>query len=437
MTLSRLGLAGRLLLLGLSAALILAIVGGYVLRRNLHEVVMRSFEQRVNERADRIAARLALGRDAEPTYEDARGNDDFANIFSGWYWQVDGDGVVLRSRSLWDAGLADAASVMAQRNLRLVGPRDEPLLGIARLVRLGERNYLLRVLGPAAEVDEELDRLDRLLGITLAALIALLSLTTFIQVRLGLRPLARLRASIASIESGTSQRVGQGYGGDLDPLARELDGLLERNATVTARARGHAADLAHALKKPLALLNADSSLSADVPSKTVIEQTRTMNGLIERHLARAGSGAGERRRVEMQPLIARLVALMERLHGARGLRWTINADADLTWRGEPTDMEEILGNLLDNAGKWAQRDVAIHARIERNMVCIDIVDDGPGLTRTQIERAAKRGQRFDESVEGSGLGLAIARDIAITYAGSLTLQQRAPSGLKVQLQIPQ
>ena len=183
--------------------------------------------------------------------------------------------------------------------------------------------------------------------------------------------------------------------------------MLERNARIVARARGHAADLSHALKKPLALLGADPHS---------LEHTRQhiakMNRLIERHLARAGSGAGDMRRIDLAASLAQLTALMRRLHAARNLDWQLHTDGDLHLRAEQTDLEEMLGNLLDNAGKWAVS------------------------TDEQIARAARRGERFDQSTAGNGLGIPIAADLAETYDGSLELGRSALGGLQITLRLP-
>ncbi|WP_440225514.1 sensor histidine kinase [Dokdonella sp. MW10] len=433
---ARSGLAARLLVLGIAAALVVAGIGGWWLRGNLHDVVTRSFEQRVLAQADRIAARLVVDANGHAQSDDPRAADEFTRIFSGWYWQVDGGAVPLRSRSLWDASLAPPVAPRGGAVLlRSTGPRGEALLGLERPLP-STAPLVLRVFGPADDVDRERQRIDHVLAATLLVLVGALALTTFVQVRLGLRPLARLRDAVAAIRDGSRERVGEGYGHDLDPLARELDDVLARSARVIARARGHAADLAHALKKPLAVLEADAGGCRDVAAPLVRDQTRDMVRLIDRHLARAGSGAGERRRLDVGERLAALVALMEKLHDARGLAWHDATPQGLYWRGEPTDFEEMLGNLLDNAGKWARSSVTVHARIDGDRLDIDIDDDGPGLDDDQLARIARRGTRFDERVEGSGLGLAITRDIAETYGGSLAFGRSPEGGLRVNLGLP-
>lgn len=425
------GLGARLLVLGILAALLVAGASGWLLRENLHAVLLRGFEQRLSEHAERIAARLHGGGARGVVHDEPRAADEFSRIFSGWYWQLVYAGERLHSRSLWDADLTLPAAVPATL-MRVMGPRGEPLLGSARAITIGSTPAVLWVFGPAEEVDRERRGFDRLLATTLAGLLLALAAATAIQVRIGLHPLTRLRAAVSAVQGGRSERVGAGFGPDLDPLAAELDAVLERNARVTARARSHAADLAHALKKPLALIASDAAGAGE----PVAAQVRSMSRLIDRHLARAGSGAGERRRIAVAQRIEALIELMRRLHGSRALDWQYCADSAAQWRGEPTDLDEMLGNLLDNAGKWARSRVTVSASREGSELCVRIDDDGPGLTPEEIALASRRGRRFDESVEGSGLGLAIAADIAETYGGRLALSAGPLGGLRACLALP-
>ncbi len=479
------GLAGRLILLGMLCACLIALAGGWLLRSGLQSAMRHGFEQRLAERADMLVARFSPASSRHPdnaplAYAEPRSGDEFGRIFSGWYWRLTGEGLALRSRSLWDADVTDVRAVGTRRltagnpqgpalarhsreggnpaslisnetkslgsrlrgndgnfsTLLARGPRGEALMGIAQDVTLAERPLRLEVYGPADPVLAELRAFDRLLAMIFAFLLLAMALTAVIQARVGLRPLARLREALARAKDGTRERLGGGYGPDLDPLAAELDDLLARNARIVARARSHAADLAHALKKPLALLRSDADADASVPSPQVRSQVRDMTRLIDRHLARAGSGAGERRRIAVAQHLADLLALMRQLHAARDIHWEMRVPARLHWRGEATDFEEMLGNLMDNAGKWAASRVRVAAGIEAGEVVIDIDDDGPGLSEAQLARAARRGQRFDESVEGNGLGLAITADIAETYEGRLELSRGGLGGLRARLVLP-
>lgn len=434
----RVGLGARLAALGIVATLVVTGLGGWMLRQSVHATVLRSLEQGLAQRVERILVHLEPAADGSLVESRNRGADEFNQIFSGWYWQLEAPGRTLRSRSLWDSQLDTAAAMPLKAGSplrRATGPRSEPLIGLRRDVQIGGTPAVLHVFGSSREVEGELDRLDRVLLVTQAALVAALLLATLLQVRWGLHPLRQLHAALSRVRAGSDERIGHGYGPDLDPLAREMDEVLERNARVVARVRHHAADLSHALKKPLALLNAEAA-AVPVRGEVIRTEVAGMARLIDRHLARAGSGAGERRRIDLREPLAAMVALMERLHAARGLEWHLEAPDGLHWSGEPTDVEEMLGNLLDNAGKWARRRVEVRAWRDGVGLVVQVQDDGPGIPAAQIDEATRRGRRFDETTEGSGLGLAIVCDIAETYGGRLALAPGPLGGLRASLWLP-
>ena len=241
--------------------------------------------------------------------------------------------------------------------------------------------------------------------------------------------------------SATAQIQQLPLGPDLAPLQHELAALLARNALVVERARSHAADLNHALKKPLSLLMAHAGSEAAVPSHTVLGQTTAMARLIDRYQARIHSDAKPEaadQAVEVLACTAQMLAMMRQLHQAQGLDWqwlASSATPALWWRGARADLEELLGNVLDNAGKWAASRVQVRVqRVGEGLLQVLVDDDGPGMTEAQMHAAGERGRRFDESVAGTGLGLSIAQQIVQSYDGSLQLRQSdALKGLQVQM----
>ena len=305
----RFGLAQRLLWLGVITTVLVLSVSGFVLRDRLHNAILRSLAASLNERADRISASMRLG-DSGHIFQDAGlVPDEFRAIFSGWYWQLEAGNINKHSRSLWDSSLplAQAKACSDDPELyRLTGPTGEALLGIRRTLDIGGQTPTLYLFGPADATLDELKRIDRVLLISLGILALTLLVSLWLQVRLGLRPLRRLYRALRDVQNGDASRVGSGYSPDLDPLAAEMDEVLERNARIVERARGHAADLSHALKKPLALLTAESG-SGQVDGEKIRNQTDTMLRLIERHLARAGSGAGDVRRIDTAACVKNLL----------------------------------------------------------------------------------------------------------------------------------
>lgn len=438
----RVSLAGRLTVLGLLAALLCSAAAGWWLRTELHGVVLRSLEGELADRAERIEAELvADGRLNDPNFSSQL--LEFNAIFSGWYWTIEHQGRELRSRSLWDATLnLPRDTALAGRSgllLQTRGPRQERLLGLERRVdALGEPTTL-RVFGPMDQVLADLDRIDRVL--LLAATLFLLAVagTTWLQARLGLRPLQRLQTALASVREGRARAVAHGdaasYGPDLRPLVDTIDSVLDRNARVVERSRHQAADLSHALKKPLAVLSLELQSPA-CDTAVLRDQLGAMGRVIDRHLARFASGAGSVEVVNAAGALRQVVGLMQRLHAGRGLDWVVQAPEHLPWNGSPPDLEEMLGNLLDNAGKWARRQVVVQMQASSGGIELRIDDDGPGLPPAAREAAVQRGQRFDQQAEGHGLGLTIVSDIADTYGGSLTLETARAGGLCAVLRLP-
>ena len=287
--------------------------------------------------------------------------------------------------------------------------------------------------------------IDRVLLATGGALLGLLLCLTVVQVRIGLEPLRRLVAAMAQLRQPTActipaqvQLERLPVGTDLEAFKQELLALLQRNTQIVARARSHAADLNHALKKPLSALVAAASAQPTVCASTVLKQTHAMSRLIDRYQARTHSDALQTewtqagQWVDVQDCIGQLLAMMRQLHHVAELDWQLvwNAPTDtaLLWRGERADLDEALGNLLDNAGKWAASVARVTVSIDapgsaQPMLHICIADDGPGLSQQQLHSAGARGLRFDESVEGSGLGLCITQQIAQSYGGTLTLDK--------------
>lgn len=432
----RFGLASRLVTLGAVAALLVSILGGWALRQSVQATLLNHFEQRLEEKAERLLAAFSVVSGETRIRWEGRSNDEFARIFSGWYWQLESRDEQLASRSLWDSRLDTERAIAVAGNpdlLTLAGPRNLALIGMVREIVIDGIPARLHLYGPAADTANEMSRLDRILLFSQLGLVITLLITSLLQVRLGLVPLRRLRDSLMAVRTGKANTVGDDYGPELAPVVQELDLVLTRNARIVDRARGHAADLSHALKKPLSLLAADGELNQNLLLR---QQISAMSQLIDRHLARAGSGAGSIRQVDVAECVIGLIGLMQRLHADRKLGWQVDIPNDLHWRGEQTDFEEMLGNLLDNAGKWARSQVVITAARQHHEIVIEIADDGPGLSPEQIRETGVRGQRFDESVEGSGLGLAITGDITETYGGEMSIGRAAIGGLMLVLRLP-
>lgn len=446
-------LALRLFLSATIWTVAILLVTGIVLSSLYRQTVERSFDRRLGVYLRTLVADVAAPDDDR--FSQALGEPLFELPLSGWYWQVTRLGTAkpeLRSsRSLWDGGLPHledkgvAAGPDGSRQGYVTGPEDQKLRLLERNIDLGEEGqYLVAVAGDAAEISDEVRSFDHALLATFAILAAVLLLTTMFQVRFGLAPLKRITDSLAAIRSGSAERLAGDFPVEIAPLARETNALIDANKAIVERARTHVGNLAHALKTPLSVMvNEAASRSGDPLAGKVEEQAAIMCDQVARHLERARIAA----RVtvvgsltEVMPVVEALARTMEKIHRDRAIAIDVQAAETARFRGERADLEEMLGNLVDNACKWAASRVAIEVLREgvgdAQTVRVVVDDDGPGLTPAEREQVARRGRRLDESKPGSGLGLSIVVELAGLYGGDLKLGTAPMGGLRAELTLP-
>jgi len=261
-------------------------------------------------------------------------------------------------------------------------------------------------------------------------------------IRRGLSPFALLRERLQDVRSGRTSRLEGEYPTEVQPLVQDLNTLLQEREDRVASAVAKAGDLAHGLKTPLAILaqEIDRATAAGQTefAATLREQVDRMRRQIDSHLAQARATAGGTlgARAGVPEAAQALVRAMQRLYVDRKLTFRIEVEPDATVRAPQEDLEEMLGNLLDNACKWARTQVVVSARVAADRVIVDVEDDGAGLDAEMRDAVLKRGVRADETAPGSGLGLAIVRDLADAYGGSITLGTSAQGGLAARLTLP-
>ena len=274
---------------------------------------------------------------------------------------------------------------------------------------------------------------------TLAGLSFVLLLTTFLQLHIGLKPLRRLKTSLAEVGAGRLSRVPTDQPAELEPVVSELNALLDQNEAALARARAHVANLAHSLKTPLATLSIRLAELDRDPDGQLGELVAQIDGAIRHHLGRARAaspGAPGQLRIPVATTIEELTLALGRIHADKPIRLTTAIPADLQVRCDPRDLTEMLGNLLDNACKWTATQIAIGAREDGKAIRIEIDDDGPGLDEAAIDQALMPGRRLDEREDGHGFGLPIARELAELHGGALELGPSPLGGLRVTLILP-
>lgn len=433
---------------------VVILVGTAIILSSLYQqAVERSFDHRLSVYLRSLVADMASPDVPSDKFPQSLGEPLFELPMSGWYWQVtrlDGNKEVRTSRSLGDQRLpqlskSDREIETETREGYGQGPEDQKLRLVERAVDFGaDGRYLVSVAGDAAEIETETGAFYQALAITFGALSIVLILTTVFQVRFGLAPLKRISESLTAIRSGTTERLEGKFPDEIAPLARETNALIDANRQIVERARTHVGNLAHALKTPLSVMVNEASARPDDPlGAKVREQAAIMTDQVARHLERARIAARATAVgsiTDALPVIQALTRTMQKIHQHRDLAIDLDAPASVRFRGERQDLEEMFGNLIDNASKWAQSRVNVELAPDSaaglQMLRIIVDDDGPGLSPAERDKVARRGQRLDETKPGSGLGLSIVVELATLYGGRLTLGTAPIGGLRAELLLP-
>lgn len=448
---SRGSLRVRLLAAGAASILVALALAGL----GLTLLFERHVERRVSAELELNLRQLIghLGRDADGALRLDRPLTDprFEQPLSGLYWQITQEphGGVLRSRSLWDETLelpADPLPAPAVHRHVIDGPGGAAVLVVERSVSLPQRAGGGTIRAAVALDRGEIHAAGRAfageLAPSLALLFAVLVAAAWVQVSVGLRPLDTIRRKLAAIRAGRAERMGEDFPDEVQPLAAEVDSLLKAQDASIERARAHAADLAHGLKTPLTVLAGDAQHLRERGEGELADEIAAlaegMRRHVERELARARAGVRARGGASqpVSPIAVQVVEVMRRTPRGRELDWRIDVPADLCAAVDGQDLAEMLGNLAENAGKWADTRVRVSARSSDGMTVVLVEDDGPGVPEAELATVLARGGRLDAGKPGTGLGLAIVGDLVEAYGGSLLLGRSPLGGLQVELRLP-
>lgn len=366
--------------------------------------------------------------------------------YSGYYWQVEAEGEVFRSRSLWDEVLAlpDRTADGALQSYRIDGPAGAELLAAERSVqlpaRLGGGTARLVMAVDRAEIAAATAAFRADMVPYLVLLGFFLLSASFAQVTIGLRPLRAVQDKLAEVKAGTARRLGNGYPSEVRSLANEVDSLLDVSDRSVARARARASDLAHALKTPLQVLAGDverlkekgeTKLADDIGSIAT-----TMRRVVDRELLRARIAPdGARDATNVLGAVEQVLSVVKRSPDGERLDWRVEIDRSLAVRLGRDGLAEALGNLVENAARYAAGTVVISASPSDGTVAIAVRDDGKGIDPARLAEVTRRGVRLDQGGAGAGLGLAIVADIAEAAGGTLAIANVSP-GLEAAITLP-
>ncbi|MFN3229699.1 MAG: sensor histidine kinase [Asticcacaulis sp.] len=449
-------LAARLVRLALIWSLTALLLVGVGLTAFFHHAAMQRFQAGPAILAENLYALATVTPDGQVLVSpmgDARSN----RVYSGLYWQVavvDPDAKIIplsRSRSLWDARIPVPVIVLEKFTetpgktlfYDAVGPQGQPLRVAVMQGRLPDVDapLLFMAAEDRSPVDQDAARFAILTAVALVLLGTGLVAAILVQVRVGLGPLFRIGQDVARVRQGKQQRLEGRYPVEIAPLAEELNALLDHNQEVVERQRTHVGNLAHALKTPLSVMLTEAGDDQNPLAAIVRKQSQVMKDQVDHHLRRARAAArsqsmGERTPVE--PVVDELAVTLERVFQSKALTIDWRMDEDLAFRGERQDLQEIIGNLLENAAIWCRSRIRIKAEYSPNnsQFLLIIEDDGPGLPADRREEVLKRGARLDEKAPGSGLGLSIVDELVRAYGGKMQLLDSVIGGLKIELTLP-
>jgi signal transduction histidine kinase len=368
----------------------------------------------------------------------------FSEPYSGWYWQINhNDKLIAASESLVDGKLdfKPPDIEVGAKVEKVVGPHNEKLRVVMQQVIVpgSDYGYTFAVAGTVAGINRDVNNFTAKLGITLMLLGAGLISAVFMQIRIGLRPLRLLKTALRDIRSGMHKRLPEDFPAEVLPIVRELNAMMGHSEALLERARTQVGDLAHALKNPMTVIRNEAHEIEGERGRLLVEKTEAMAAYIERYLSRAraaGSANIIGASVDVHAIVRDISYLMAHTYRDDDINIRLRQLEGLYFKGDAQDLEEMIGNLLDNACKWANGEVIVHGESRNSRIAICIEDDGPGIPLHQRENVLKRGQRLDETVPGSGLGLGIVSDVAALYRGSLTLEQSSTGGLLAILELP-
>lgn len=447
-----------------SAWIVLALfLTGWALTNQYQESALRRLGNVLSDTIDDVILATDARPDGTLNVDEVR-DERTLRPLSGKYWMVTEPGangrlrVVARSASLAGESLtvpaelperlaAARGAIISYNDHDGLRPGGEGPLGVslrvaASMKQLPGRSRPVVFLAGVDRSDIDNDTREFATFTWTSLLILGLGLVTavFLQVRIGLRPLYALRNEIADVRKGKAARIARNYPVEIQPLAEQVNRLLDNNQETVERQRTHVGNLAHALKTPLSVMLAEAGNEAGVLPDMVRKQTEVMKAQVDHHLRRARAAARAQNLGERTPIaevLDEMAVMLERVFEEKGVIIDWRAPDDLAFRGERQDLQELLGNLLENACKWSKRRVRVSAgSTGLGQMVVVVEDDGPGLPEEQREAALQRGSRLDESTPGSGLGLSIVVELTRAYGGRISLADSDLGGLKAVLELP-
>ena len=450
-------LAFRLTVSAALVSLVLLALTALLLEQLFQDALKRNFDARLQAVLDGLSANVEPAPDGAPVMTERLADTRFSLPGSGWYWQVIPPKVEqnqLISESLLNSPLRPAVGLLMKRDaakiaaFTLVDGKGQELRAIEQRITFdgGTEEYSFLVAGNFDELRSEVKAFRRGLYGFLGMLGAVLLAAIFFQVRFGLKPMKLMEKKLNDIRSGKIEMLEGDFPTEMQPVADELNLLVQSNFEIIDRARMQVGNLAHALKTPISVLTNEARDTPSPLADKVKEQIEVMRDQVNLYLDRARRAARAQTigaSTDVDTVLQSLGRTLQRINKDKGTAITITCPTNLKFRGERQDLEEVVGNLMDNACKWSKSKVEARGTFltasgedGRPWLLIEVDDDGPGLRPEQRATALKRGQRLDETKPGSGLGLNIVSETVAMYGGQIELADAALGGLRVRLRLP-
>ena len=419
-------------------------ISALVLVHYYRDHVAQHYDAHVNMHLEELTGSSVLSPDGKFSLKFLPSDPRYDKLNSGWYWDVRQSGVSLKQSPSLGGYMFDISDIQPTTNkvvYEMLGPILEPIRMHILKIEQADNIEPLVFLASAPTTDYTDDVLNYsdhvffsfvLLGIGLL-------LTVVLQVNIAVKPLKAIGKEISDIREGKYFKLSKDYPTDVQPLVDELNNLLDHNIILLKRARNQLGDLAHSVKNPLTIINNEARNMETPRKELILKQTNDIIQNIDHYLSRARTFGADNilgARSEVKQVVDDLVYTMQKLNQDRTLEFDTSKLEDSTFRGEAQDLEEMLGNLIDNACKWAKKRIEISGQVKDGRLLLSVDDDGPGIPSEEIENVKRRGKRLDETKPGQGQGLGIVKDIAGLYNGSLSLKKSALGGLQAQLNLP-
>ena len=437
-------LTKRIITLSIFWIVIALVVTAVLLGQFYREHIEEHYDAHVFTHVEELIA--AVNSDSQDNLTLSRQPTDprFHRLESGWYWEIQGNGVPLyKSVSLGDHALdLSEITIDEKHDVKVIqGPKQQKLR--AQIVHVSypfdPGSLVFVATAPEMAIKDDVNSFYTHILTSFLVLGIGLSVAVVMQVLLALKPLNAIQSAISNIRSGKTERLPQDFPSDVQPLVDELNFLLDHNETLLKRARNQLGDLAHSVKNPLTVIRNEARSLSSQQGQLILDQSHVMANSIDHCLSRAriyGKQDAIGYRTSVKSVIDDLSFAIEHLHKDRNISIELKCIEDQWFRGEAQDLEEMAGNLIDNAFKWAKSRVVVSCESHHNKLHLIIDDDGPGIAPEELNTITRRGRKLDQKVPGHGQGLGIAEDIANLYGGSLKLGRSSMGGLRAELHLP-